>query len=160
MKTKHLQRRNLLLRLMKIKMKLCDGCGEPRVIWKNHGGKRYCQRCWSAHSATTKPKPTARQKKLPPRSPKRIKEEAEYSKERKVFLVARPMCEAHIAGICTQHSTDVHHKAGRSGDLYLDKRYWLAVCRACHMWIETHPKEARELGYSLSKLNTNPETNG
>lgn len=140
------------------KLKRCDGCENDKVIWKNHEGKRYCKQCWSAHSGTTRTKPTAKRKALPFRSPKRIKEEAEYSKERKVFLSERCMCEAHLSGICTQYSTDVHHKAGRSGTLYLDKRFWLAVCRACHMWIETHPKEARELGFSESKLQ-NPETN-
>lgn len=63
------------------------------------------------------------------------------------------MCQAHITGICTHHSTDVHHKAGRAGELYLNEEFWLAVCRACHMWIETHPKEAREKGFSVSKIN-------
>lgn len=138
--------------MIKRTKKPCDGCGNDKVIWKNHHGKRYCKQCWSAHSVTTKPKPTAKRKALPSRSQKRVKEEAEYSKERKVFLLANPMCQAHLTGICTQHATDVHHKAGRSGDLYLNKEYWFAACRACHMWIETHPKEARELGFSVSKI--------
>jgi hypothetical protein len=137
---------------VKAKKKLCDGCGEFKFIWKNSGGKRYCQKCWSAHSATTKSISTVRQKKIPPRSPKRQKEEKIYSEKRKLFLNARSMCEAHIIGICTQYATDVHHMAGRSGSLYLDEKYWLPVCRSCHTWIETHPKEARESGFSINKL--------
>jgi hypothetical protein len=140
---------------MKITKKLCDGlCGELRVIWKNDKGKRYCQQCWSAHKSTTTPKPTVRQKRLPSRSPRRIKEQAEYSKIRVPFLEEHPKCQAHLTGICTHHATDVHHKAGRSGELYLNQKYWLAVCRACHMWIETHPIQAREMGLSLSKGTT------
>jgi hypothetical protein len=138
---------------MKVIKKLCDGsCGELRVIWKNDKGKRYCWQCWSAHKSTTMPKPTARQKRLPSRSPKRAKEERIYSGKRIIFLSAHPMCQAHITGVCTHQSTDVHHKAGRSGDLYLDENFWLAVCRACHMYIELNPLWAREKGFSLSKI--------
>jgi len=62
------------------------------------------------------------------------------------------MCQAHIPGICTGHATDVHHKAGRVGDLLLDVTYWLAACRACHDWIERHPKEAKVIGFSLTRI--------
>lgn len=140
--------------MMKIKKKLCHRCNEIKTIWKNSGGKRYCNYCWKLESTVNSSKPTKvkQQKPLAPRSSKRIKEEIKYKELRIPFLEEHPMCEAHLSGICTQHSTDCHHKAGRAGDLYLDVRYWLAVCRACHMWIETHPKEARESGLSLSKL--------
>jgi len=30
---------------------------------------------------------------------------------------------------------------------------WLAVCRNCHRWIEENPVEAKELGFSRSRLN-------
>lgn len=139
--------------IKKIK-KLCDGCGVPQFIWKNEGGKRFCKQCWSAHSSKVS-KPTVPQKPIPPRSPKRILEDAEYSAKRKLFLVKHPMCEAHLAGICTQYATDVHHMAGRLGDLLLDIRYWKAVCRACHTWIELHPIEAKEAGLSISRHENN-----
>ena len=137
---------------MKIKKKICDKCGESKVIWKNSEGKRFCKHCWGAHSKKSQPIPIAKQKRLPSRSPKRVKLDTEYSARRKVFLSLKPMCEAHIPSICTQQSTDVHHKAGRTGDLYLDEQYWLSVCRACHMWIETHPQLAKEAGYSINRL--------
>jgi hypothetical protein len=41
---------------------------------------------------------------------------------------------------------------GRSGELLMDSRFFVAVCRNCHEWIENHPVEAKELGYSISRL--------
>ncbi len=137
---------------MKAKKKVCSNCLELQVIWKNSGGQRFCKRCWSAHSKTSKPIPYPKQKPLAPRSSKRVKQDAEYSRERKLFLELYPMCQAHIPGLCAQYSTDVHHMKGRSGDLYLDKENWLALCRQCHGWIELNPNKAKELGFSKSRL--------
>lgn len=136
---------------MVAKFKICDGCKKSRRIWKNSGGLKFCKQCWSAQHP--QPIPTGKQKRIAPRSPKRAKEETEYSKKRKKFLLEKPMCEAHLPGICTQLSTDVHHKAGRLGRLLLEVKYWLSVCRSCHDWIELHPKEVREIGFSQSRLN-------
>lgn len=132
-------------------MKFCDGCGESKVIWKNSGGKKYCQRCWSANSVKTKPKPTVRQKKLSPRSPKRNLQEAEYSVKRKQFLNNNPMCQVHLSNICTQYANQVHHKKGRIGDLLNDDTFWLAICGACHSWVELNPIEAKELNLSVNR---------
>lgn len=138
---------------MKTKPKKCDRCEELKPIWKNSGGKRYCRQCWSAHSVTSKTQPTVRQKKpIPTRSSKRSKQEADYSKLRKVFLDKHPMCQAHLPQVCTKVSTDVHHMKGRVGDLLLDQTHWLAVCRGCHYWIEMRPEAAKLLGYSKSRL--------
>lgn len=138
-------------------LKKCDSCQKLSVIWKNDGGKRYCQRCWSAHSASTTPKPTARQKPIPPRSPKRSKQESQYGKLRKEFLSKYPMCQAHLPNTCTQIATDVHHMKGRIGNLLLNQTYWLALCRGCHNWIENHPEAAKELGFSLSRIQKTDE---
>jgi hypothetical protein len=43
--------------------------------------------------------------------------------------------------------------AGRVGELYLDETHWLALCRACHFYVEMHPKEAKEMGFSINRLN-------
>ena len=137
---------------MKLNKKICNQCGELNIIWKNDGGKRFCKRCWSAHSAKSKPNPTAKQKRLPQRSPKRIKLDKEYSASRKVFLSLKPMCEAHLPQVCSQVSSDVHHMKGRIGDLLLDQTYWLSVCRGCHYWIEHNSREAKELGFSINRL--------
>ena len=75
----------------------------------------------------------------------------EYSKLRSAFLVIHSKCQAKLLG-CTGEATDVHHKAGR-GDNHLKISTWLAVCRNCHQWIELNPTEAKELGFSETRLN-------
>jgi hypothetical protein len=135
-------------------LKICDGCGKERKIWKNltEDGERrkFCKGCWSCHSSHSQ-KPTKQKKPIAPRSTKRAKQEREYSDKRKIFMLANPICQANIPGLCTTQSTDVHHVMGRVGELLLEVKEWMSVCRACHMWIETHPLEATELGYRKSK---------
>lgn len=136
---------------MKVSLKLCAGpCSVPKVIWKNYQGKKYCRDCWS----TIKPAEPPKKKQItiiPRTSEKRSKEERLYSAKRLIFLGEHPMCEAHIAGICTQTSKEVHHKEGRTGENYLDETKWLAACHSCHVWITDHPEEAIELGFSLKR---------
>ena len=138
---------------MKTKQKLCDGCGELRHIWKNvteeDGRKRYCKTCWSCRDST---KPKLSSKPIARRSPKRAKQEGEYSKKAKAFKEEHSFCQACLPNICTSKTNDVHHMKGRVADLLLDEEYWLAVCRSCHEWIEANPIEARDLGYSVSKI--------
>jgi hypothetical protein len=125
------------------KLKKCAGCEELKHIWKSHGKDKYCKQCWYN---IEKPK------SISPVSTKRRGEMDEYARLRDAFLTAKPRCEAKLVG-CTGISTDVHHKAGRVGDNYLKIGTWLAVCRNCHTWIETNPAEAKELGFSRSRLN-------
>lgn len=140
---------------MQVKLKLCSGCDKPKKIWKNFLGERFCQQCWLKHPMCFTPaKPTVKQKPISHRSPKRAKEEKEYSLLRKEFLTKNHMCQAHLP-CCTGMATDVHHKEGRIGKLLLDILKWLSVCRACHDWIENNPKEAKELGFSLNRVHNN-----
>lgn len=139
---------------MRRKLKKCDGCGKDAYIWKNVGGKKLCKQCsYTGVAKLSIIKPTAKAKPIPPHSQKRSKEERLYLAKRIIFLQEHNMCEAHLPGICTQHATDIHHKAGRTGSLYLDETYWVALCRACHSYVEAHPKEAREMGLSELRLN-------
>lgn len=139
---------------MKIKVLRCDGCGNNRVIWKNYTDengvrRRYCKLCWSAHeNGKRSKKPTVR-KPLRARSLKRQKQEKEYSKRRKIFLENNPVCQIAIPGICTHHSTEIHHVNDRFGDRLNDETYWKATDRACHQWIHSHPKTAREMGFLI-----------
>jgi len=138
---------------MRGKQKLCDGCGETRMIWKNHEGNRYCKLCWSRKQAmTNKPKPARQTKPIAQRSPKRSKQEREYLQKRKSFLLSSQLCQAKLPNICTTHATDVHHMQGRIGDLLTDETKFLAVCRQCHTWIEEHPAQAKELGFSITRI--------
>lgn len=135
---------------MKTKTKTCSGCGEDKVIWKNHEGKKYCQYCWNSIKFKKEGFKPKKQKPINPRSKKRIILDQSYSKLRKIFLEQKPMCEATLH-CCTQKSTDVHHKKGR-GKWYLVTSTWMSVCRSCHQWIETHPIEATEMGFRESKI--------
>jgi len=126
------------------KLKKCTGCSQLKHIWKSVGKKeKYCQHCW--HSME-KPK------SIPPVSKKRQVAMDEYSKKRNLFLITKPNCEARLQG-CTGYSQDVHHKAGRVGDNYLNMSTWLATCRSCHHIIEMSPEMSKELGFSKSRLN-------
>lgn len=137
---------------VKVKKKICNGCGSLTVIWKNHKGKRYCKYCWMRLSADSK-KPTSHHKQpIPRRSRKRAAQERNYLTLRKDFLLSSQHCQAQLPGICTHIATDVHHKRGRIGSLLTDTAHWLAVCRPCHQWIETNPKEAKETGFSENRL--------
>lgn len=146
---------------MLAKKKTCSKCGELRVIWKNHSGNRYCQACWKLElpKSSYSNKPTARKKPIPKASPKRRIQETLYSRSRKVFINNHPKCEANLPQVCTKISTDVHHMKGRVGSLFLDERYWLSVCRGCHYWIEMRPEEAKLLGFSISRLQTEDDNN-
>jgi len=64
---------------------------------------------------------------------------------RKDFLSAHRFCEANLPGVCRHYSCDVHHKAGRGPNLCRTET-WLGLCRPCHQWIHSHPKEAETLG--------------
>lgn len=137
--------------MLQAKQKKCDGCNEITSIWKKEGKQRFCKSCWSKQfkGLSSTKKPTAK-KLLSPRSSKQVKLDALYSILREQFLKRKPYCEAHLPG-CAVNATDVHHKKGRTGNLLLDDTEFLAVCRTCHGWIETHPKEAKLLDFSKSR---------
>jgi hypothetical protein len=128
--------------MIQAKLKKCAGCSQLKHIWKSHKKDKYCKECWYS---IEKPKSIA------PVSKKRQVAMDEYSKRRIAFLALHTTCQAKIPG-CTALSSDVHHKIGRTGDNYLNMNTWLAVCRSCHTWIETNPVEAKELGFSESRL--------
>ena len=98
-------------------------------------------------------------KRIKPVSKKRQKENKEYTRLRKEFLLENPRCA--VAG-CTQPSTEVHHKARRFS-FYLRVDTWLAVCNSHHHEIEENGLWAKENGYTLTleqsrKLNENSKT--
>jgi hypothetical protein len=126
------------------KLKLCNGCQEDKVIWKNHEGNKYCQYCWSkVKSADPEHKSV-----IPQVSAKKQKQDVEYSKLRTRFLTEKPMCSIGVLG-CTRNATDVHHTKG--GDersiYYLIQSTWLSTCRNCHNWIHLNAEKARIMGW-------------
>lgn len=136
------------------KLKTCAGCGEERVIWKNHQGNKFCKDCWFKQAPVKHPTPSRAF------APKRVSDKKSdldkvYSQLRKLFL-AKPensTCRAKLSGVCmhtTGQDLTVHHTKGR-GRYYLDTTTWIPLCLGCHEWVETHPKEAREMALSDTK---------
>lgn len=88
-------------------------------------------------------------KSIPKLSKKKKQETAVYLKLRADFL-NRP--ENKICPITNEPTTDIHHKKGRIGKLFLETKYWLAVSRKGHQKIELNPEWAKENNYSLNRL--------
>jgi len=94
-------------------------------------------------------------------SSKRAAQLKEYTKLRKEFMAANPICQVWLdenpSALAFQEygdaaaSTDVHHKKSRVGKMLLDTRYWMAVSRTAHQRIHQFPKWAMEKGYILNK---------
>lgn len=139
---------------MQAKKKPCDGSlceGALQYIWKNEGGNRFCKACWSAQSKQSNSNKPTKRKPISPRSPKRIKQDVEYSKLRKDFLEKNPLCQAHLPDLCQGVATEIHHRAGKIGSLYCDVTNFLAICRPCHNYITQFSKEAIERGLSKKR---------
>lgn len=98
-----------------------------------------------------KPKsPKKEFKPIPVMSAKRKKENAKYLKDRMDFL-NKP--ENKMCRVFTKlQATEVHHMKGRTGKLFLDQKFWLAVSRKGHQKIEMNPDWAKENGFSLNRL--------
>jgi len=124
------------------KLKKCAGCDQMKHIWKSDKKDKYCQSCWYSIE-----KPKA----IKPVSTKMQATMDEYTKKRKAYLALFLTCQATLVD-CTGGATDVHHMEGR-GENHNKVSTWLAVCRNCHRWIEENPAEAKELGFSRSRLN-------
>lgn len=105
------------------------------------------------HKPLPPPKnPLARSTKpIAKRSIKLKRGEALHAKIKRTYLMEHSICECNIND-CQRAAVDVHHKKGRVGSLLNDVRFFLPVSRECHTWIETHPKEAAELGLSISRF--------
>lgn len=144
---------------MKSKAKLCAGCNQPKIIWKNIGGKKYCQQCSiGVAKLDDRAKPA---KAVPSRSSgikrvsdKKAKLDIAYSVLRKRYLLDHPNCMARLPD-CTLKSTDIHHMMGKVGLLYLDDTQFVALCRVCHQKIELSPDLAKALNLSKSRLKKN-----
>ena len=129
---------------MNTKLKTCVGCGQEKVIWKRIDGARYCKDC--AYSIN---KPKA----IKVTSYKMKPLHQLYSVMRKEFLEqpGNDVCNAQLPGCTFSTHLTIHHKKGR-GKYYLDNTTWVTLCMNCHMYVETHPQEAVELGFTETRL--------
>lgn len=79
------------------------------------------------------------------------KKQAAYVKER-VPLVKQMLEEQPICMRCrTNPSDDVHEIVSRArGGSITDRANLVCLCRRCHSWVTTHPKEAEAEGWSAA----------
>ena len=127
-------------------MKKCN-CG---VFFKQYNSLvKYC----SALCKKTYGKPPnlklKEMKPIPKVSKKRQIENAKYSVLRIEFLSKK---ENQICPISGDPTTDIHHKRGRIGGLFLDTSHWVALSREAHKFVEENPEWAKKNGFSLSRL--------
>lgn len=144
--------------------KICDECGDkhyakgkckqhykmpsqlnPKPIRKGTSIGNYTM----INKAITAPK---KSKAIPKVSQKQLDRLKAYKKVRDAFMKEHEYCQAQLEGICLGKATDTHHSKGKVGDLLTDVRYFVALCRACHSKIEVSPNLAKELGFSLNRL--------
>lgn len=69
-----------------------------------------------------------------------------YVKFKTAFLSSFKKCRK-----CGKASCDLHHSRGRCGTLYIDARFFVALCRTCHNWIPDNMDAARKLGLLCAK---------
>lgn len=110
-------------------------------------------RAWQERSAAKarERQRTAPRKRVKPQSAKR---QADMKVRRGVvaeLLAETPRCPARLR--CNgARTTDVHERLSRArGGSITDPRHghMVALCRACHDWITTHPAEAEALRWAL-----------
>lgn len=125
---------------------ICKHCGEK---WKKYNSLQKCI-CQTKPIEFKPRSPIAKkQYTIPKKSKKRAIEEAKYIVLRIEFLSKK---ENQICPITKQPTTDIHHKRGRIGNLLLDTRYWVALSREGHKYVEEHPDWAKQNGFSLDRL--------
>jgi len=118
----------------------CDLC-----VYKNVSQKCFLK-CQIRIDNSKKVKVPCQIKKV---SEKRKLEDIEYKRLRLEFL-SKP--ENKICPIMKTETTDIHHKKGRIGKLYLETTFWIALSREGHRMVEENPEWAKEQGYSLDRL--------
>ena len=114
-----------------------EGCGNLSLYRE----KGLCPSCLKLWRKTNKPKPILKVSK------KRQLDNKTYKALRAKFLKENPICP-----ILFTPTTDIHHKKGRIGSLFLDVKYWVALSRKGHKFVEEHPEWAKFHGYSLNRL--------
>jgi hypothetical protein len=139
---------------MQSKLKVCYKCNQEKIIWKNDAGKRYCKDCWYQVKPVTKT--ITSKTPIKPISDKQQKINVVYSLARKEFLSRKnnQCCEAKITQECTGCRSEyltIHHSKGRHKYM-LDTTTWKVLCLSCHTYIETHPDEARTLGFTETRI--------
>lgn len=131
-----------------------DGCG--RLVENRDSGE--CASCGKARRKAENKQPKKTPDPINKLSSKMATALSAYADEKQRWIKGQK-CAVYP----TKDAVDIHHRKGRVGfaddwarenniPLLVDKRYWLAVSREGHTEIETHPKWAKENGFSLDRL--------
>lgn len=130
---------------------ICKSCGEWKKAIERNGN---CADCNLMDRKVSKAKAAEPKKPIKKVSDVRRKELQVYARIREQILMNN-WCAYH-GRPCIP--TQLHHVKGRTGvnekgePMLTDPRYLLPVCDEAHRWIEEHPREAKEQGYSESRL--------
>jgi hypothetical protein len=138
----------------------CEYHGCRKEFKKRKTTDKYCSsKCEIDDKGYPEKKPPI---SIPKKSKNKQVADLKYIVVRKEFL-GKP--ENQICPVTGQPTVEVHHQSGRRHDQYADEwarqnnvcllidvRFFLAVSREGHDWIEANPNEAKELGYSVSRL--------
>lgn len=119
-----------------------DGVDKPLISGK-------CQYHYWQGKKKPLPKPT---KPIRPRSKKRAAQERVYAKQRAEIFSEEQICQ--FPG-CGRLATEVHHPAGRIGELLTNRDLFVLLCHDCHVFVELNPAEAKKLGLSLNRIERN-----
>ena len=133
---------------IKAKEGVCVCCERKRLIYS----KKKCQSCyWSDNKKKNegKQKTIKEFKPIPKISQKRKIENAKYIVLRIEFLGKK---ENSICPVTGEKTTEIHHKKGRVGSLFLNTKFWLGVSRKGHLKIENNPEWAKENGFSENRI--------
>lgn len=140
-----------------MKLKECSFCNKETILWK--ANPKACRSCWlqyKAQESSSHPKEynlsktkQSRSYRIKSVSDKKLAELKEYRVVRDGYLDTHKVCE-HPE--CKNLSEDLHHAKGRVGSLLTDVRYFKALCRRCHRWVEENVNEAKKLGLSVDRL--------
>lgn len=87
--------------------------------------------------------------KSPSKMSAKRKVESKLYSELRIQFLSNP--KNQICPITGKPTTDIHHKRGRRGSLFLDTTYWVALSREGHEYVENNPEWAYENGYSLKR---------
>lgn len=139
-------------------MKKCKNCKnkfEPKYSSVEMFCSPKCAYTYKKENTVIKSKP----KKIPQFSKKRQELNKVYSEKRKIFLSKE---NNKICPITNMQTTDIHHKKGRIGyadeyaiindiPLLLDERFWVALSREGHRFVEDNTEWAKLNGYSVDR---------
>lgn len=142
-------------------------CEEPDCQ-NPHFAKGFCQQ--HQFKRPDFKRPELKQTPIKQKSDKLRRSEQKYNRKRKAFLEKKENQVCPVAKYFLQQdissedflewsrnlkTTEVHHKAGRIGELLLASEYWLAVSRKGHNFIHDNPEFSYSKGWLIKSTTVN-----